>query len=136
MHTPASLFVVQPSSGVPIYRQLVDQVTALVDGGRLAAGDTLPSVRDVAAALGINMMTVSKAYARLEADGVLCRIRGRGMAVAAGRRTAARRGVVVEPTLEAAVVRCLYAGFTAAEIIRMVRAVFASRSDVERETLR
>ena len=69
------IFVVHPSSGVPIYRQLIDQVEALVAGGQLQPGDTVPSVRQVAAALGINMMTVSKAWSRLEADGLLQRDR-------------------------------------------------------------
>ena len=65
------LFVVHASSGVPIYRQLVDQVEALVAGGRLRPGDVVPSVRQVAGALGINPMTVSKAWGRLEADGIV-----------------------------------------------------------------
>ena len=64
-------FEIHPSSGVPIYRQIMDQVRALVASGRLQAGDMLPSIRQLAGDLEVNMMTVSKAYARLEADGVL-----------------------------------------------------------------
>ncbi|RIK72540.1 MAG: GntR family transcriptional regulator [Planctomycetota bacterium] len=75
------LFEVHPSSGVPIYRQLVDQVHALVAGGRLRPGDMLPSVREVAKTAEVNPMTVSKAYSRLEADGVIERVRGQGMRV-------------------------------------------------------
>jgi GntR family transcriptional regulator len=81
MTTRADSFEIHPSSGVPIYRQLVDQVLALVAGGKLQAGDMLPSVRQVAAAAEVNPMTVSKAYARLEADGVVERVRGQGMRV-------------------------------------------------------
>ena len=77
----AILFELHPSSGVPIYRQLVDQVHALVAGGRLAPGDMLPSVRDVAKAAQVNPMTVSKAYSRLETEGVVERVRGQGMRV-------------------------------------------------------
>lgn len=77
----ADLFEIHPSSGVPIYRQLVDQVHALIAGGRLAAGDMLPSVRQVAQAAEVNPMTVSKAYSRLEAEGVVERVRGQGMRV-------------------------------------------------------
>ncbi len=77
----ADIFEIHPSSGVPIYRQLVDQVHALIAGGRLAAGDLLPSVRQVAQAAEVNPMTVSKAYSRLEADGVVERVRGQGMRV-------------------------------------------------------
>jgi GntR family transcriptional regulator len=77
----ASIFEINPSSGVPIYRQLVDQVHALIAGGRLRTGDLLPSVRQVAQAAEVNPMTVSKAYSRLEADGVVQRVRGQGMRV-------------------------------------------------------
>ena len=65
------LFTIQPQSGIPLYRQIVDQVRGQVAGGRLAAGELLPSVRQLASDLQINMMTVSKAYSLLESDGVL-----------------------------------------------------------------
>ncbi len=74
-------FEIHPSSGVPIYRQLIDQLRALVASGRLAAGELVPSVRQMAEELQINLMTVSKAYARLEAEGLLERDRGIGMRV-------------------------------------------------------
>ena len=83
IHMPTSLipFEIHPSSGVPIYRQLIDQVHALIAGGRLTEGDLLPSVRQVAAAAAVNPMTVSKAYSRLEAEGIVHRLRGQGMRV-------------------------------------------------------
>ena len=117
------LFVVHASSGVPIYRQLVDQVEALVAGGRLRPGDVVPSVRQVAATLGINPMTVSKAWSRLEADGVLTRDRGRGMVVAPRRETASladRRGDV-RPLIDRAVTHALHLGLTPAQLVALVR---------------
>ncbi len=81
-NAPPVLFTVTPQAGVPIYMQLVEQITRMVAGGRLAAGEALPSVRDVAHALVINPMTVSKAYSLLETQGVLARQRGLGMVVA------------------------------------------------------
>jgi GntR family transcriptional regulator len=78
---PAVSLHVSPGSGVPIYRQLVDQVRAQVAGSRLAAGEFLPSVRTVAEELQVNPMTVSKAYSILERDGVVELIRGQGMRV-------------------------------------------------------
>jgi GntR family transcriptional regulator len=78
---------VSPSSGVPIYRQLVDQVRAQIAGGRLPAGEFLPSVRRVAEDLQINPMTVSKAYSILERDGILELVRGQGMRVGTMRST-------------------------------------------------
>src|SRR5262249_10495655 len=81
MQASTSYFQVNISSGVPIYRQLMDQVRALVASGRLAEGDLLASVRQVAQDLQVNQMTVSKAYSLLERDGVVERVRGQGMRV-------------------------------------------------------
>jgi len=75
------IFDINPTSGVPIYRQLIEQVHAMVAGGRLRPGDMLPSVRQVAQAAAVNPMTVSKAYSRLESEGTVQRIRGQGMRV-------------------------------------------------------
>jgi GntR family transcriptional regulator len=72
---------VAPTSGVPIYKQLVDQIRARVAGGRLPAGEFLPSVRQVAEHLQINPMTVSKAYSLLEKDGIVEFVRGQGMRI-------------------------------------------------------
>jgi GntR family transcriptional regulator len=78
---PAVSIQVLPNSGVPIYRQLMEQLKAQVAGGRLPAGEFLPSVRQVAEELQVNPMTVSKAYSLLERDGVVELIRGQGMRV-------------------------------------------------------
>ena len=64
-----TIFEINPTSGVPIYRQIVDQVLAMVAGGTLRQGDLLPSVRQVAQGASVNPMTVSKAYSRLETEG-------------------------------------------------------------------
>ena len=117
------LFVVHASSGVPIYRQLVDQVEALVAGGRLRPGDVVTSVRQVAATLGINPMTVSKAWSRLEADGVLTRDRGRGMVVAPRRAAVslADRREEVQPLVDRVVTHALHLGLTPAQLVALVR---------------
>jgi GntR family transcriptional regulator len=81
MAAPAANFEINPNSGVPIYRQIVDQVHALVAGGLLREGDLLPSVRQVALDAAVNPMTVSKAYSRLETEGVVRRVRGLGMQI-------------------------------------------------------
>jgi GntR family transcriptional regulator len=78
---PSVSIHVLPNSGVPIYRQLIDQIRAQIAGGRLAAGEFLPSVRQVAEELQVNPMTVSKAYSLLERDGVVELVRGQGMRV-------------------------------------------------------
>lgn len=79
---PSILFSVSTGSGEPIYKQLVEQIKRMVASGQLSAGDDLPSVREVANALAVNPMTVSKAYSLAEAAGTLERRRGLGMVVA------------------------------------------------------
>ncbi len=83
------MFTLHPQSGVPIYRQLVEQIRRLIAGGQLQPGAELPSVRDLAVTHAVNPMTVSKAYALLEAEGLLQRNRGKPMTVAAGRKAQA-----------------------------------------------
>ena len=76
-------FDINPSSSIPIYKQIVEQVQRMVLGGNLEAGADLPSVRTVASQHAINPMTVSKAYSQLEVMGLIQRVRGQGMIVAA-----------------------------------------------------
>lgn len=77
---------VDDGSLVPVYAQLSEQVLAALSRGDVRAGERLPSVRDLAAALGINANTVNHAYAELERIGVVEARRGRGTFVAARRR--------------------------------------------------
>lgn len=105
-HTP-QIFAIVPGSTEPIYRQLVEQARRQVAGGQLAPGDTMPSVRDLAQALAVNPMTVSKAYGLLEMEGVLHRRRGLGMEVAARparARTEAARCALLQPILARAAI--------------------------------
>jgi GntR family transcriptional regulator len=76
------LIVVDPSSGVPVFRQVMDQVRFHIASGLLEAGDELPPTRTLSAELGVNPMTISKAYNLLERDGVLERRPGRPLVVA------------------------------------------------------
>jgi len=76
------VFILNPQSGTPIYRQLIDQVRRMVASGQLAAGTALPSVRELAVEHAVNPMTISKAYSLLETEGVLERQRGKPMTVA------------------------------------------------------
>ena len=78
---PAISLIVSPGSGVPIYRQVVEQIRSQVVGGRIAPGEFLPSVRQVADELQVNPMTVSKAYSILEREGVVELVRGQGMRI-------------------------------------------------------
>ena len=65
------LITIDVHSGVPAYRQLVDQIRLQAAGGRLRPGDEIPSTRALSAELGLNPMTISRAYALLEEEGIL-----------------------------------------------------------------
>lgn len=75
------MFRLNPQSGTPIYRQLMDQVRWMAASNQLRPGDELPSVRELALEHAVNPMTISKAYALLEAEGILERQRGKPMTV-------------------------------------------------------
>ncbi len=77
------LFHIDPGSGVPIFRQLMDQVKLSIASGALKSGDELPSIRSLCVPLGVNPMTISKAYNLLVHDGVLERRPGLPLIVAA-----------------------------------------------------
>lgn len=76
------------ASGVPYYRQIIDQVAELVRSGQLAPGSLLPSVRELAAQLLVSLITVRNAYAELEHAGLIVRRQGFGTYVADEVRTA------------------------------------------------
>ncbi len=77
------MFRLDAGSGVPIYRQLVEQIRRDVMLGRLSPGDQLPTLREVVDAVAINPNTVAKAYAELEHEGLVVRRQGTGTFVAA-----------------------------------------------------
>jgi GntR family transcriptional regulator len=72
------LFHVNPSSGVPIYLQIETQVKNAILAGALKRDEALPSVRTLAARLGINPNTAARAYQNLERDGVISTVPGGG----------------------------------------------------------
>jgi DNA-binding transcriptional regulator YhcF (GntR family) len=80
----ADRFTILPGTPEPIYQQIGSQLRRLIASGQLSAGEELPSVREVAVQHAINPMTVSRAYGQLEGEGLLIRLRGKGMVVAHG----------------------------------------------------
>src|SRR5215470_6538429 len=102
-HRQLAVFILKPHSGVPIYRQLSEQIRRMAASGQLPAGTELPSIRDLALEHAINPMTVSKVYSLLEAEGVLERNRGKPMTIAKVARVQSpltKRLQQLEPHLE------------------------------------
>ena len=101
--------MIAPTTGVPIYLQLTEQISAAIARGRLLPDQRLPSVREVSGALVINPNTVARAYTELEREGTLYTRPGMGVFVAKSppplppdqRRQ--RLAAALEPVLVAAV---------------------------------
>ena len=74
--------IINNSSMVPIYEQIVDQTKTLIRNGELKEGDNLPSVRSLSKELKISALTVKKAYDNLEAEGFTVTVHGKGTYVA------------------------------------------------------
>ena len=112
------MYLLNPNSGVPLYVQLQQQVQQRVLTGQLADGEQLPSVRDLSAQLGLNPLTVSKVYQRLEREGFVETRRGLGTYVShqtpALRLEARRRQV--EPAVEQLVTEALHLALPEKEI--------------------
>lgn len=101
---------IDPTSAVPIYAQICEQVELLVASRALRAGDQLPSVRDLAARLRVNRNTAAKAYQILESNGVIETRAGHGCFVANGapRWSHEERVRRLEQTLDRAVVEAVH----------------------------
>jgi GntR family transcriptional regulator len=82
IETAAFVFRLDDHSGVPVYRQLIDQVQGAIATGALRPGDQLPTVRLVAVELAINPNTVSRAYREMEIRGILDTQQGTGTFIA------------------------------------------------------
>jgi len=124
------LFRPNPSSGVPIYLQLMEQVKHAIDTGVLRPGEQLPGIRPLAEELVINPNTVAKAYRELEHERVIELRQGAGAFVSAHARAKkltdrVRAGQAI---VAAAVERLQSRGITDAEIRRLFEAELAGLS--------
>ena len=110
-------------SGMPVYRQLIDQVRGGIASGMLAAGDQLPTVRQLAVDLAINPNTVVRAYRELELGGLLETHQGTGTFISAQKmkRTDAQRERQLAQIVSDCVSRAGAAGFTVDDLIEALR---------------
>ena len=120
------LFRPNPSSGVPIYLQLMEQVKHAVETGALRPGEQLPGIRPLAEELVINPNTVAKAYRELEHEGVIELRHGAGAFVSATARTNKATDTRAAQAIVAAAIEKLHGrGVTDEEIRRLFEAELA-----------
>jgi len=98
-------FRLDPASGVPFYRQIIDQVGLAVADGRLARGAQLPTVRQLAVDLSVNLNTIARAYKEMEIRGLVTTQQGTGTFVA--HRKPERKSAERRKALEALVAQFL-----------------------------
>ena len=117
-----------PSSGVPIYLQLMEQVKHAIESGALRPGEQLPGIRPLAEELVINVNTVAKAYRELEHEGVIEIRHGAGAFVSARAHgsTAADKFRGARPVATAAIAKLRARGLTDEEIRRLFEAELAA----------
>jgi GntR family transcriptional regulator len=96
-----AVYTVDPRSGVPLYLQLIEQITRAVALGSLAPGEQLPTVKALALDLTINPNTVARVYRELERDGLIETSPGRGSFVRGNGSAGEARRAVADVALEA-----------------------------------
>lgn len=114
---------VDPHSGVPVYRQMMDQVKYYVASGALRPGDQLPSVRDLAQTLKVNPTTVVKAYTELEHERVIELKHGKGAFIATGvpKMTDREKEAQLRRQARPLAVEAYQLGVTPAAVLRIVK---------------
>lgn len=111
-------------NGLAVYDQIVRQIKFAVADGALAAGELIPSVREMARELAINPNTVARAYRQLQDDGVIEPVRGTGLAVApsARRQCQAERTRLIRIRLRTVLEEAVSSGLEPQEIEQLFRA--------------
>jgi GntR family transcriptional regulator len=115
-------------SGVPVYRQIIDQVRGGLASGSLIVGDQLPTVRQLAVDLAINPNTVVRAYRELELGGLLESHQGTGTFIRAQKIKLgeAERERQLEQIVGDCVARAGAAGFTIEELVEQMRGLLSA----------
>ena len=114
--------ILNHSSMVPIYEQLMEQIKSEIINTALKEGEALPSVRSLAGELRISALTVKKAYDKLEEEGFVTTIHGKGTYVTASDKQLAleARQREAEADFEKAIDRALAMGMSREDILEIV----------------
>ena len=113
------IFRLNPSSGVPVYLQLIEQVKHAVETGALRPGDRLPTLRKLAGDVIVNPNTVVRAYRELQHEGVIDLRHGSGAYIRESPAVPARITPKARSLMQSVVERLLASGLTEDEIRRL-----------------
>lgn len=115
--------IIDLTDGVPIYRQIINQIKYLVASGLLLPGEELPPIRTLALQLKVTPNTIVKAYDELETSGVVHKRRGAGTYISEGRQQMARRERrrIIEQRIDALLAEAHQLNFSVDDILRLLR---------------
>jgi GntR family transcriptional regulator len=122
------------ADGVPIYKQILNQIKYLAASGALLPGEELPPIRTLALQLKVTPNTIVRAYDELEAEGVIHKRRGSGSFVSEvqqSRLADTERQRIIEQRIDALLAEARHLNFTASDVLRLIRerrAVMEERS--------
>ena len=126
---------VNPSSGVPIYMQVMNQIRSLIVSAALKANDKLPSVRELAEFLQVNPMTISKAYSILELEKTVYRLQGKGIYVSSSTNILKKkeRLAMLQNHVKHIVYEAMRLDISVEETTNMLRGIFKKLNEKQEE---
>lgn len=130
------MFVISQTDSRPMYLQIMEQIKQRVAVGDWAAGQAIPSIRQLAVDIGVSVITVKRAYLELEREGVIVTRQGKGCFVASDSEVGARiREQELVQHLEQAVRSAAMMGLSQRNLEKRIREVFERVTDAEKETI-
>ena len=130
------MFVISQTDSRPLYLQIMEQIKQRIAVGDWAAGQAIPSIRQLAVDIGVSVITVKRAYLELEREGVIVTRQGKGCFVASDSDVGARiREQELAQHLEQAVRSAALMGLSPKNLEKRIRAVYDRVTDADKETV-
>jgi GntR family transcriptional regulator len=128
------MFVISQTDSRPMYLQIMEQIKQRIAVGDWAAGQAIPSIRQLAVDIGVSVITVKRAYLELEREGVIVTRQGKGCFVASDSEIGARiREQELAQHLEQAVRSAAMMGLSPKNLEKRIREVYERVADAEKE---
>lgn len=130
------MFVISQTDSRPMYLQIMEQIKQRVAVGDWAAGQGIPSIRQLAVDIGVSVITVKRAYLELEREGVIVTQQGKGCFVASDADIGTRiREQELAQHLEQAARSAAMMGISQKSLEKRIRAVYDRVTDADKETV-
>jgi GntR family transcriptional regulator len=130
------MFVISQSDSRPMYLQIMEQIKQRIAVGDWAAGQAIPSIRQLAVDIGVSVITVKRAYLELEREGVIVTRQGKGCFVASDADIGTRiREQELAQHLEQAARSAAMMGISQKSLEKRIRAVYDRVTDADKETV-